>query len=392
MEFKIWETEDVTDDEIKLVGLVNSVYGLADRHKVYGVRVCGYSPLYFPEGAQSYMGYPRGYYQLDYDTWLYRYSVKKNSLWHYKDPYRGFLSGALEVFENAKEVWSEDKSFIDDLFALMDKVMKNRGADELGIIDITFKHSFEYNGETISYKRQIGQIGSKELLSLKEDYEGTKAKIENCMKKTVLSKEEFGEPEYVTRLRRIYNEELTMPQVLEKLAYNNQLEDFKEYLIEWEKKVDDFWNIENVQYFPSRFWDEHIKDVERNVENMKTIKIWQAEIGYYEERQKDEKSKEIAENSKDNAYNVGMSGAAGLNIEIEQEKIKYLKGIFEQLVEINKKLGNESAKVVLPNEVNNLGAADKAGKEDKTTETAEKQENSANVLTLYRMMNGGNSM
>ena len=353
MKYNIWETEaeSLTEDEIKLYGMVNAVYGLGDYLPPEGrARVHGYVPDFADDDktgmrkSRPPVGWtemPFGAYSAAFGTEESREDKFDDTRRKRKNAYKGFLSGALDVYENAANAATMDTPFIDDMYSLMDKVMKDKGADELGIREITFHYDFEYKGAKFSYDRFIGSFGSEELLALKNDYEGTKARIEEAMNNTVLPSEKFAEPESIARIRKLYGEDLTMPEILEKLDDVQQLDDFRKYLEDCEKKVDDFWNIDNVQYFSYKFWDKNIDKVVQNMENLKTVKAWQEEIGYYDERKKDEKMKQAAQNkeesrSDESDVSVAPSGVAAVLVSPEAEK--YLKGIYEELMKQNKLL------------------------------------------------------
>ena len=157
MEFKIWETidnapETLTEDEINLYGMVNRYYGRCKDNNEF--RQTGWFEI--PE--EAYMKKIS-----DYQSDIASGKSPEQAMKYDNLVYRGLLSGALDVFDNAKE-----SGKIDELLQLTEKVMKDRGADKLEIYDIT------YHG------RLIGTIGSEELFALRDNYEEKKAEIEKA--------------------------------------------------------------------------------------------------------------------------------------------------------------------------------------------------------------------
>ena len=385
MEFKIWETidnapETLTEDEINLYGMVNRYYGR-----------CKMVNRYYGRCEDNNEFRQTGWFEIPEEAYMEKISDYQSDIASGKSPeqamkydnlvYRGLLSGALDVFDNAKEGGK-----IDELLQLTEKVMKDRGADKLEIYDIT------YHG------RLIGTIGSEELFALRDNYEEKKAEIESWMDEAVLFKGDFVEPEYVTKMRSSYDEELGYADVLEKLDKIGRMDEFKDYLSEWEQDSVAFWDIEHVQYFTWEFWHKHAIDILSKDKNAEICKSWRHEMERYEHRKEidkpqqpqiEEKALNVADISQQMAsislHTARLSGAiamAVLNGNIKDEVARELLAEVKAIDDISS-LWADDAKTP---------SVDKAGKEDKTTETAEKQENSANVFTLYRMMNRGNSM
>jgi len=365
MEFNIWENPELaTEDERKLFSMVSAMYGVGDYQDYNGkARAYGYVPDFTEKDYRGTVKsrppvavLPTSLSLDDYITVVEKddfiHSTRRNETPLY------LISGALDVYENAANAESDGAPFIDDMYKLMEKVMNDRGADKLGIYDgQRFHYDFEYNGDVISYDRVIGSFGSEELLALRD--EGTRAKIKESMNNTVLPNEKFEEPESIARLRKNYDEELTASDILEKLDNNKQLDDFKTYLQDWEKKVDDFWNIDNVQYFSYSFWDEHLHDVKQNMDNFKAIKTWQAEIGRFEERKKDKMMEQAAQQApvkNDEPVNtatediaVAPSGAAAVTVVLPPEFVGYMEAMMKTISAQNETISAQNEAILALN-------------------------------------------